>query len=78
MSDIVCKKYGRPTLIKIHKYEKLDYKIGKSKLDISFLEACIEQDVMPNFVHFHTASKTLRNSDSYNSLLKNLIMKRLS
>ena len=57
--------------------EKLDYKVAKSKLDITFLEVCIEQDVMPTFVQFRTANKNLRKSESYSSCQRVLLRQEL-
>ena len=71
--DIVRGRYGDQVLSKIRKYEKLDYKVAKSKLDITFLEVCIEHDVMPTFVQFRTANKNLRKSESYSSCQRVLL-----
>ena len=60
-------------LAKIRKYEKLHYKVEKSKLDITFLEVCLEHDVMPTFVQFRTANKTLKKSESYSSCQRILL-----
>ena len=71
--DIVRGRYGDQVLAKIRKYEKLDYKVGKSKLDVTFLEVCLEHDVMPTFVQFRTANKTLKKSESYSSCQRILL-----
>ena len=73
VSDIVRGRYGDQVVAKVRKYEKLDYKVGKSKLDITFLEVCLEHDVMPTFVQFRTANKTLKNSESYSSCQRILL-----
>ena len=73
VSDIVRGRYGDQVVAKVRKYEKLDYKVGKSKLDITFLEVCLEHDVMPTFVQFRTANKTLKNSESYSACQRILL-----
>ena len=73
VSDVIRKRYGNTVLSKLRKYEKLDLKIGKAKLDISFLEVCIEQDLTPTFVQFRTANRNLRNSESYTSCQRMLL-----
>ena len=50
VSDIVRERYGSQVLSKLQKYEKLDFKVGKAKLGISFLEVCREHDLTPTFV----------------------------
>ena len=57
----------------VRKYEKLDYKVEKSKLDITFLEVCMQHDVMPTFVQFRTANKKLKKSESYSSCQRILL-----
>ena len=71
--DIVRGRYGDQVLSKIRKYEKLDYKVEKSKLDITFLEVCMEHDVMPTFIQFRTANKNLRKSESYSTCQRILL-----
>ena len=73
VSDVIRKRYGNEVLSKLRKYEKLDLKIGKAKLDISFLEVCLEHDLTPTFVQFRTANKSLQNSESYTSCQRMLL-----
>ena len=73
VSDIIRKRYGDQVLSKLRKYEKLDFRVGKANLDISFLETCMEHDLMPTFVQFRTANKNLRNSESYVSCQRMLL-----
>ena len=73
MSLEILERYGDQVLSRLRKYEKLDFKVGKTKLDISFLEACMEHGIMPTFVQFRTANKHLQNSDSYVSCQRLLL-----
>ena len=75
--DIVRSRYGDQVLSKIRKYEKLDFKFKKSHLDITFLETCLEYDVMPTFVQFRTANRKLKTSESYNSCQRLLLTQEL-
>ena len=77
VTEIIRKRYGGAVVAKIRKYEKLDFRIGKGKLDISFLEVCAEKDVMPNFVSFRTANMTLRRSGSYINCQRLLLKEEL-
>ena len=78
VSEIVRKRYGNQVLSKIRKLEKLDFKVGKCKLDITFLEACIANDVMPTFVQFRTANKNLKTSGSYSNCQRILLNEELN
>ena len=63
---------------KIRKFEKLDFRRKKSQLDISFIEVCLEKDLIPNFVKFRTANSRLRNTDSYDACQKLLLNQELN
>ena len=43
----------------VHELEKLDYKTRKWKLDLEFLNLCVENSVIPKFIHFRMAKKEL-------------------
>ena len=65
IAEVIRKRYGDINLAKIRKFEKLDFRRRKTQLDITFLELCVEKDIMPNFVRFYTANQKLGNSDFY-------------
>ena len=50
-NDIAC-KYGYVTVKDFRKYEKLDYKKNKLKLDIDFLNNCKQLGLYPKFLIF--------------------------
>ena len=50
-NDIAC-KYGYVTVKDFRKYEKLDYKKNKLKLDIDFLNNCKQLGLSPKFLIF--------------------------
>ena len=45
----IARKYGNTTVKDFRKYEKLQYKKNKLKLDIDFLKNCKQFDVHPKF-----------------------------
>ena len=45
----VAQKYGNVTVKDFQKYEKLEYKKNKLKLDINFLNKCKQLGVYPKF-----------------------------
>ena len=48
----IARKYGNVTVKNFRKYEKLQYKKNKLKLDIDFLSNCKQLDVYPKFLIF--------------------------
>ena len=65
MSSIVRKRYSGEVLKAICKFEKVDYKLRKRKLDISFLVKCQNENIIPSFLKFRLAKKNLQNSVTY-------------
>ena len=47
ISSIVRKRYSGEVLKAIRKFEKVDYKLRKAKLDISFLVKCQNENIIP-------------------------------
>ena len=77
VASVIRKRYGDEVLSKIRKFEKLDFRCKKSKLDITFLTVCLEKDVMPNFVQFRTTNKRLKASESYYTCQRLLLNQEL-
>ena len=48
----IARKYGNVTVKDFRKYEKLEYKKNKLKLDIDFLNSCKQLGVYPKFLIF--------------------------
>ena len=49
------------TVVKdIRKFEKTDFALRKCKLDLLFLEACLENQVIPKLLNFHVLIYTLK------------------
>ena len=71
--SIVRERYSREVLKAIRKFEKVDYKLRKVKLDISFLIKCQNENIIPNFLKFRLANKNLQNSFTYRKYQKNLL-----
>ena len=49
----------------IRKVEKIDFVLQKCKLDLLFLEACLENQVLPKFLNFHVSNLHLETSRVY-------------
>ena len=78
IAQVVKRRYGRPTLILIRKFEALDFKQRKVALDIDFLHNCQKHDLAPKFVQFKVANKALRGSRTYKECQRKLIIQELS
>ena len=70
---IVWKRYSGEVLKAICKSEKVDYKLRKAKLDISFLVKCQNENIIPNFLKFRLANKNLQNSVTYKKCQRSLL-----
>ena len=73
ISSIVRKRYSGEVLKVIRKFEKVDYKLRKAKLDISFLVKCQNENIIPNFPKFRMANKNLQNSVTYKKWQESLL-----
>ena len=52
---------------------KVDYKLSKTKLDISFLVKCNNENIITNFLKFLLANKNLQNSVTYKKSQQSLL-----
>ena len=55
----IARKYGNVTVKDFRKYEKLEYKKNKLKLDINFLNNCKQLGVYPKCLIFNCLNYTL-------------------
>ena len=78
IASIVRKRYSGEILKTIRKFEKVDYKFRKAKLDINFLIKCQRENVIPNFLKFRLANKDLRNSVTYIKCQQNLLQTEIN
>ena len=52
------------TLVReVRKFEKIDYKLRKCKLDIVFLKTCLENNIMPKFFNSHVSNLYSKTSN---------------
>ena len=73
----IARKYGDGTVKDFRKYEKLDYKKNKRKLDIDFLSNCKQLGVYPKFLIFKLPNVSNKDALSIRKrLLRSAINKR--
>ena len=46
----------------IRKFEKIDFALRKCKLDLLFLEICLENQIIPKFLNFRVSNLSLKTS----------------
>ena len=46
------------------KYQRLEFKLQKAKLDLTFLEDCKKNSVIPKFLNFKLANRNLQNLEN--------------
>ena len=66
-------RYGNTLVKEVRKCGKIDYKLQKCKLDIVFLETCLENKIIPKFLKFCVSNLHSRTSrDCYSCHVKPL------
>ena len=58
----IARKYGNAIVKEIRKYEELEYKKNKLKLDIDFLNNCKQLGVYPKFLIFKLPNVSITSS----------------
>jgi hypothetical protein len=59
------KQLQHGSLEAFRKFQRLELKVGKAKLDLQFLKNCKKRSVIPRFLWFKVANRRLRNSSAY-------------
>ena len=70
IAHILRSRYGNKLVKEIGKFEKIYYKLQKCKTDIVFLETCLENNIIPNFLNFHVNNLHLKTSRAYSCQMK--------
>ena len=65
IADIIKNRYGEAYVKKIRRFEKCDFKLRKSHLDLRFLLDCENNGVVPKFLRFKLANRHLKSSRAY-------------
>ena len=59
--DIIRNRYGEAYVRKVRRFEKCDFKLRKSHLDLRFLLDCKKNGVIPNFLRVKLTNRHLKN-----------------
>ena len=65
VAEVIRKRYGQNRVMKLRKLEKLDYRLRKAQIDLEFLVNCTNNSVVPKFLNFRVANKSLKSSRTY-------------
>ena len=72
---VIGSRYGDATIKRLRKFEKIDYRFRKAELDLEFLVRCRDKNVIPRFLNFHLAIRSLISSRTYAQCQSNLLLK---
>ena len=57
--QVIRNQYGGTIVKLVRKFEKIDFQHRKAALDVNFLQTCQSFNVLPEFLQFCIASKSL-------------------
>ena len=78
MAEVIRKRYGRNTAKKLKKLEKRDYQLRKFQIELEFLVTCSNNSVVPKFLNFRVATKSLKSSRTYQQCQCSLLHEEIS
>ena len=61
------------SLAAFRKYQRIDLKLSKAKLDLSFLTKCKSHGVIPQFLNFKVTNQRLKSSAAYRQCQRKLL-----
>ena len=75
---VLQSRYENTVVKDIRKFEKIDFALRKCKLDPPFLEACLENLVIPKFLNFRVSNLHLKTSRAYHACQLKLLREEIS
>ena len=73
LATILNNRYNNGALEAFRKFQRLELKLGKAKLDLEFLSTCKKRSVIPRFLWFKVANRRLRTSSAYRQCQSKLL-----
>ena len=77
VAEVIRKRYGQNTVKKLRKLEKVDYRLQKAQIDLEFLVNCTNNSVVPKFLNFCVANKSLKSSRTYHQCQLSLLQEEI-
>ena len=75
---ILRSRYGNLVVKELRKFEKVDYSLRKCKLDLTFLMACLHNNIIPKFLNFRVSDLFLKSSHAYHACQIKLFKEEIS
>ena len=75
---VLRSRYGNTVVKDIRKFEKIDFALRKCKLDLLFLEICLENQIIPKFLNFRVSNLHLKTSRAYHACQLKLLREEIS
>ena len=75
---VLRSKYGNLVVKELQKFEKVDYSLRKCKLDLTFLIACLHNNIIPKFLNFSVSNSYLKSSHAYYACQIKLLKEEIS
>ena len=76
-SQIVRRRYGDKIIKRLRKFENIDYRLQEAELDLEFLVKCRDINLIPKFLNFRLANRSLRFSLTYAHCQSNLLLEEI-
>ena len=64
---VLRSRYGNLVVKELRKFENFDYSLRKCKLDLTFLIACLQNNINPKFLNFRVSNSYLKSSRAYHA-----------
>ena len=79
LSHVIPEAFFAKIIVKlVRKFEKVDFKHRKAALDLNFLKTCRSFNVIPKFLQFCVANRSLRGSQAYQKCLNHLQLVKIN
>ena len=78
IASILNNRYNNGSLEAFRKFQRLEMKLGKAKLDLDLLKNCKKRSVIPKFLRFKVANQRLRNSSAYRQCQNKLLQDEIA
>ena len=76
-SQIVRRRYGDKIIKRLRKFENIDYRLQEAELDLEFLVKYWDINLIPKFLNFRLANRSLRFSLTYAHCQSNLLLEEI-
>ena len=75
---VLRSRYGNTVVKDIRQFEKIDFALRRCKLDLLFLETCLENQIIPKFLNFRVSNLHLKTSRAYHACQPKLLREEIS